>query len=82
MAIESGRILDLLAQGVREYRRDGGTAWTFHHVMTSEDRLGFDLFLVRMKDDLAYQPGSTESRFAERVRRMATLAETGELIRA
>ena len=82
MAIESGRILDLIAQGVREYRSDGGTAWTFHHVMTSEDRLAFDLFLVRMGDELAYQAGSTEGRFAERVRRMVALEEIDELTRA
>ena len=34
------------------------------------------LFLVRMGDELAYEPGTTEHRFRERVRRMAVLAET------
>ncbi|KKM64980.1 hypothetical protein LCGC14_1495900 [marine sediment metagenome] len=81
MATETGRILDLIAQGVREYRRDGGTAWTFHHVMTSEERLAFDRFLCETGDELAYRVGSTESRFHERVRRMVTLEEVSELTR-
>ena len=73
MTVESGRILDLLADAVSGYKREGesGSAWTFFH-MSADERLAFDLFLVRMGDELAYQAGTTESRFRERVRRMAT----------
>ena len=83
MAVESSRILDLLADAVSSYRREGeqGIAWTFHHAMTADERLAFDVFLVRMGDELAWQAGTTESRFRERVRRMAVLADTGQLTR-
>jgi hypothetical protein len=79
-SVTSGRILDLLADAVSRYKQDGdrGVAWTFQW-MTDEERIAFDLFLVRMKDELAYQPGTCENRFRERVRRMVVLSETGKL---
>jgi hypothetical protein len=70
--VTSGRILDLLADAVSRYRREGqrGVDWTLMH-MSAEERTAFDLFLVRMKDPLAWQPGTTEFRFRARVVAMA-----------
>ena len=70
---DNGRALDLLAQACERARREGFDAaisWTYHMQMSAQDRLDFDCFLVRMKDELAYQAGTPESRFRERVRRM------------
>jgi hypothetical protein len=41
--------------------------------MTAADRLAFDLFLVKTKDPLAYEAGTTESRFRRRVMAMVAL---------
>jgi len=67
------QILNFLTDAVHRYLREGdqGIAWTFHQCMTSDDRLRFDLWLVEMKDRLAWQPGSTEWRFKQRVKAMA-----------
>lgn len=72
MPVTEGRLLDKLAEAVQRYKQEGtrGTDWTYDH-MSAEERLAFDLFLVRVGDELAYQAGSPESRFRERVRRMA-----------
>jgi hypothetical protein len=71
--VTTGRILDLLADACSRYRLEGsrGVSWTFDS-MTPRERLAFDLFLVKMGDELAYQAGTTEFRFRERVRRMVT----------
>ena len=76
--VTEGRILDLLADGCSRHKRDGSAAWTLRH-MTQEERLAFDLFLVRTGDELAFEAGTVEHRFMERVRRMVHLAQTGEL---
>jgi hypothetical protein len=75
MSVTEGRILDLLADAVdRELRSPGeGWSWTFFHMMSREEVLAFDLFLVRTKDPLAWEAGSPESRFRRRVQRMAEL---------
>ena len=67
------QILNFLTDAVHRYLREGdqGIAWTFHQCMTSDDRLRFDLWLVKMNDRLAWQPGSTEWRFKQRVKAMA-----------
>jgi len=77
MAVTTGRIMDLLADAVSRYKREGtrGSNWTFMW-MTQDERSAFDLFLVRMKDALAYEPGTTESRFRRMVVAMATNAPT------
>ena len=70
---DNGRALDLLAQACQRAKIAGvesAVSWTYHFCMTAQDRLDFDCFLVRMNDELAYQAGTTESRFRERVRRM------------
>lgn len=70
---DNGRALDLLAQAcaqVKVYGFERGWSWTYFHGMTAQDKLDFDCFLVRMGDELAYEPGTPESRFRERVRRM------------
>lgn len=71
LQVTEGRILDLLAEGCTRFKAEGGRgiAWTFMH-MTRQERVAFDLFLVRTKDALAYQAGTVESRFTTRVRRM------------
>lgn len=73
MKVESSRILDLLADAVQGYKQDGEQhiAWVFHHCMTADERLAFDLFLVKMKDPLAWEAGTPERRFYTRVKRMA-----------
>lgn len=69
--VPSSRILDLLTGAANRYKSEGkqGSDWIFFH-MSDAERLAFDLFLVKMGDELAYQPGTTEYRFTERVRRM------------
>jgi hypothetical protein len=71
--VTEAQILDLLSDAVsREMREPGrGWSWTFHHVMTAQEKTAFDLFLVRTKDPLAWEPGTTEQRFRQRVQRMA-----------
>ena len=78
--VTESRILDLLTTAVHATLRgaEDGASWTFMH-MTLAERLAFDLFLVRVKDPLAYEAGTTERRFKTRVARMAHLARTGEL---
>lgn len=85
MSITESRILDLITAAVADERngmRQGRTdVYNWRRVffsMTADERLAFDLFLVRTKDALAYEPGTVENRFRERVQRMARLAETGE----
>ena len=72
-AVSSSRILDLLADAVKRYRHEGerGTDWTMLN-MSSDERVAFDLFLVRMGDALAWEPGTFEHRFRTRVKAMAT----------
>ncbi len=41
--------------------------------MSAQEKLRFDLFLVRMNDELAWQAGPPEDRFRTRVLRMAAL---------
>jgi len=66
-------MLDLLVETVQRVKVYG-TAEA-HNVycrqMSIDARIAFDLFLVRTKDPLAYQAGMGESRFVERVTRMA-----------
>lgn len=70
--VPAGRILDLLSLAVKQFKVYGmrGIEWTFDS-MTSAERIAFDLFLVRMKDSLAWEPGTTEHRFKARVVAMA-----------
>lgn len=65
--------LDFLADAVNRFLDSGDWQWTWFHVMTSEDRLRFDGFLVQMDDELAYQAGLPQHRFELKVRRMAAL---------
>jgi hypothetical protein len=62
-------ILDFLAEAVNaELRGDpNGWSWVWFYRMTAIDRLGFDLFLVKMRDPLAYEAGTPENRFRRRV---------------
>lgn len=71
MAVTEGRILDLLADACARYRREGerGAQWTLCY-MTVDERLAFDLFLVRTKDPLAWEAGTVTHRWVTRVRRM------------
>jgi hypothetical protein len=69
--VTEGRILDAIAEAVRrELMRPGDWRWTWDQLSKAE-RLAFDLFLVRTKDPLAWEPGTPESRFGGRVLRMA-----------
>ena len=70
---DNGRVLDMLADACARAKRDGidsAIAWTYHRVMTAQDRVDYDCYLLRTRDALAYQAGTTESRFREHVRRM------------
>lgn len=73
MAYTEGDILNLLAETVKRVRIYGTAEArnVFCRQMSSDMRIAFDLFLVRTKDPLAYQPGTCENRFFERVCRMA-----------
>jgi hypothetical protein len=68
----TAQILNRLTAAVARYMHEGnrGIDWEFD-AMSADERLAFDLFLVRMGDELAYQAGTTEYRFRTRVRRMA-----------
>lgn len=68
-----GRILDLLAASVARELRGEDPTWEWFHSMTNEDRLAFDLMLVRTGDLLAWQAGTAESRWRAKVHRMAEL---------
>ena len=72
------QILDFLTEAVHRYIQEGdqGISWVFFQGMTSDDRLRFDLWLVKMKDRLAWQAGSTEWRFKQRVKAMAEAYQT------
>ena len=75
--VTTSRILDCLADAVTRYKVEGarGAQWTWFQGMTADEHLAFDLFLVRMGDELAYQAGSPESRWLTRVARMAGMPE-------
>lgn len=78
--VSASTILDRLAEACKRFKMEGarGVDWTWDH-MSSAERLAFDLFLVKMKDQLAYEPGTPEHRFRTRVQRMVKLSETGKL---
>jgi hypothetical protein len=69
--VTEGRILDLLAQACAHVKVYGlsDTHRVFDR-MSEQERLAFDLFLVRTRDPLAFEAGTCEHRFATRVRRM------------
>lgn len=77
---DNGRNLDLLADACARFKREGmrGVDWTFFN-MSAQERLDFDCFLVRMKDPLAYEAGTTEYRFKTRVERMVRQQEAFDL---
>ena len=66
------KMLDILTAAVTRYRTYGrrGIMWEFD-TMSAEERLTFDLWLVRTSDELAYHAGTTEARFTARVLAMA-----------
>lgn len=70
--VSSSRILDLLADAVKREKTEPGQGWTwtYFHVMTPAEHLAFDLWLVRMKDPLAWEAGTPEGRFRQRVQEM------------
>ena len=72
--VTSSTILDRITEAVLRTKRgdSGGASWVWFHGMSDAEHLAFDLFLVRTKDELAWQAGTPFSRFQERVRRMAT----------
>jgi len=73
-------MLDWLAATVARAKREGldrAVMWEYVLHSTDRARLAFDLFLVRTGDSLAYEAGSPESRFRERVRRMLALTQHG-----
>lgn len=85
MRVTESRILDLITAAVADeragMRRNEQHVYNWRRVffsMTADERVAFDLFLVRTRDALAYEPGTVENRFRERVQRMARLAETGK----
>jgi len=71
-------VMDLVADAVRvvlEAPEERGhlVASECFARLTPEQVLGFDAFLVRMDDQLAWTAGTPESRFGHRVCRMAYL---------
>jgi len=78
-SVTEGRILDLLAHAAhmaRDQGLDAAVGWVWSRMMTPRERLAFDLFLVRVGDELAWKAGSPESRFRERVRRMVATTKS------
>ena len=73
---DSHEILDALAAVVSEILRNPdqdarSVAVRFYHRTSSAIRAGFDGFLLRMDDPLAWEAGTPESRFVRRACRMA-----------
>jgi len=71
----SDTTLDYLAQAAQRVLRgdQDGINWVWHRVMSSDDHLKFDGFLVQTDDPLAYQAGTPMSRFSQKVLRMVEL---------
>ncbi len=67
------KTLDYLADAVQRGLRGEDFMWTWFRVMDSDARLKFDGFLVQTDDPLAYQAGSPESRFRQKVEHMVKL---------
>lgn len=65
-------MLDALSDAVARARQNGGVydSWTWNHAMTWQDHVTWDLWLVRVGDPLAWEPGTPESRFRRRVESM------------
>lgn len=83
--MESSTILDVLGRAATAIRglpteEAEVVATSWWGTFSTEERVAFDLFLVKMGDELAFSYGTPFSRFFERVRRMAHLAETGEVL--
>jgi len=72
MGVSMSRILDLITEAISRYNREGmrGIEWTFDH-MTDAEKLAYDMHLVKVEHSLAWQPGTTESRFKAQVKAMA-----------
>lgn len=72
-------VLDYLTAAVRavEEANDVRALAPFLAGWSDGDRLAWDGFLLRQRDELALVGGSPESRFAERARRMVRKAEVG-----
>lgn len=66
------KMLDILTAAVNRYKVYGrrGIEQEFD-AMTADERLCFDLWLVKVEDQLAQFAGTTESRFRARVLAMA-----------
>ena len=71
MSVSTSRILDVIAAGCQAYHAAGteGIARAFGF-FNEREVLAFDLFLVRMGDDLAHMSESPLERFTARVKRM------------
>lgn len=65
--------LDLLTEAVRALLRDGRSPAATFCRLTAQERLGWDLWLVQVRDPLAWEAGTPERRFTTRVTRMADL---------
>lgn len=63
------QILFTPEQFVGMARRRNDTKWVFFQIMDSKDRKAFDAWLLEIDDPLVYQAGTTETRFADYVRR-------------
>ena len=72
---ESMNTLDFLSDAANRVLNGdaSGISWTWHQLMNANDRLAFDLWLVKANDPLAHQPGTPWSRFVCKVNRMAEL---------
>ena len=76
MTVSTSTIIDHITIAIGRVKTYGQSeAVNYFLSMPQEDRLAFDLFLVKMQDPLAYEPGSPQWRFSERVRRMVELSK-------
>lgn len=65
-------MLDYVTQAAsRTLKGDSqGISWVWHHMMSSDDHVKFDLWLVKTEHPLMYEPGTPESRFQRLVGEM------------
>lgn len=75
--VSESRIIDLLTQAANRILLgdSDGAHWVFYHCMSDRERVAFDLYLVRTKDELGFLAGTTFDRFRLRVTQMVEREE-------
>ncbi len=67
-------MLDFVTQAAsRTLKGDSqGISWVWHQMMSADDHVKFDLWLVKTEHPLMFEPSTPESRFQALVNEMVT----------